>query len=135
MGYRLLADGVMILHFGFLGYVVLGGLLAWRWWWALPPHLLACAWGALTVAFPGTVLCPLTAWEDSASRAAGQQGLPPSGFVDHYLEDVVYPERYAPVIQALAAVVVLISWYGAYRRFRTRAGRSQTPRREPRSVC
>lgn len=121
MGYRLLADAVMVVHFGFLGYVVLGGFLAWRWLWALLPHLLAAGWGGLTVGFPATLACPLTAWEDSARRAAGQQGLPASGFIDHYLEGVVYPERYTGLIQGSAAVVVLVSWVGAYRRIRARS--------------
>ncbi|HEX2419556.1 MAG TPA: DUF2784 domain-containing protein [Micromonosporaceae bacterium] len=121
MGYRLLADTVMVLHFGFLGYVVLGGFLAWRWPWGLPPHLLAAAWGGLTVLFPATLSCPLTALEDAARRAAGQQGLPASGFIDHYLEDVVYPERYTGLIQVTAAIVVLVSWLGAYPRIRARA--------------
>ena len=121
MGYRLLADTVMVLHFGFLGYVVLGGFLAWRWLWALLPHLLAAAWGGLTVLFPATLSCPLTAWEDAARRAAGQQGLPASGFIDHYLEGVVYPERYTGLIQTTAGVVVMVSWLGAYPRIRARA--------------
>lgn len=120
MGYRLLADVVMTLHFGFIAYVVFGGFLAWRWRWALAPHLIAVGWGALTVAFPATVICPLTAWEDGARRAAGQQGLPASGFIDHYLENVVYPERYTVLLQSLAAVVVLGSWLGVWWRARRR---------------
>lgn len=121
MGYRLLADVVMALHFGFLAYVVLGGFLAWRWPWALLPHLVAAVWGGLTVLFPATLACPLTAWEDAARRAAGQQGLPASGFIDHYLEGVVYPERYTGLIQGMAAVVALVSWFGAYWRIRARS--------------
>jgi hypothetical protein len=125
VGYRLLADAVMVLHFGFLAYVVFGGFLAWRWPWALSPHLLAAGWGGLTVLFPATLSCPLTAWEDAARRAAGQRGLPASGFIDHYLEGVVYPERYTGLIQASAALIVTVSWLGIY--FRVRAARS--PRR------
>ncbi len=126
MGYRLLADVVMVAHFGFLGYVVLGGFLAWRWPWALLPHLIAAGWGGLTVLFPATLTCPLTAWEDAARHAAGEQGLPASGFIDHYLEGVVYPERYTGLIQAAAAVVVLVSWLGAYHR-----GFARTRERRP----
>jgi hypothetical protein len=126
VGYRLLADVVMVLHFGFLAYVVLGGFLAWRWPWALPPHLLAAGWGGLTVLFPATLSCPLTGWEDRARHAAGQRGLPASGFIDHYLEGVVYPERYTGPIQGVAAVVALVSWLGAYHRISARS-RSRPP--------
>ncbi|MGH3647456.1 MAG: DUF2784 domain-containing protein [Micromonosporaceae bacterium] len=128
MGYRLLADAVMTLHFGFIGYVVLGGFLSWRWPWALAPHLVAVVWGALTVAFPVTVICPLTAWEDGARRAAGEQGLPASGFIDHYLENVIYPEKYTSLLQALAATVVLVSWTGAWWRLRRRSAQSGVAR-------
>lgn len=120
VGYRLLADVVMTVHFGFIAYVVLGGFLAWRWPRMLAPHLIAVGWGALTVILPVTVICPLTAWEDWARRSAGQEGLPASGFIDHYLENVVYPERYTALLQGLAAALVLISWLGAWQRIRRR---------------
>ncbi|MGH3714164.1 MAG: DUF2784 domain-containing protein [Micromonosporaceae bacterium] len=126
MGYRLLADAVMTLHFAFIAYVVLGGFLAWRWRWALLPHLLAVIWGAVALVFPAATICPLTAWEDGARRAAGQQGLPRSGFIDHYIEDVVYPERYTDLLRAIAAVVVLVSWVGLWLRMR-RANRAGAP--------
>jgi hypothetical protein len=31
MPYRILADTVVIVHFGFIVFVAAGGLLAWRW--------------------------------------------------------------------------------------------------------
>jgi hypothetical protein len=120
----LLADAVMVLHFSFILYVVLGGFLAWRWPWALVVHLFAAGWGALTVAFPRLVLCPLTDWENRARRAAGEQGLPPSGFIDHYIEGVIYPDQYAGLIQGLAALVVLVSYVGALWRIRSRRSRT-----------
>ncbi|MGH3750911.1 MAG: DUF2784 domain-containing protein [Micromonosporaceae bacterium] len=112
MGFRMLADAVMLLHFCFIGYVVLGGFLTWRWPMLLAPHLLAVGWGAMTAIWPGVVVCPLTAWEDSARRAAGEQGLPAGGFIDHYLENVVYPGEHTQLLQALTALLVLVSWLG-----------------------
>jgi hypothetical protein len=35
MGYRLLGDAVMLVHFAFLVFVVTGGFLAWRWPWVI----------------------------------------------------------------------------------------------------
>jgi Protein of Unknown function (DUF2784) len=46
MGYQLLAELVMLLHFGFLAYVALGGFLAWRRPWLIVPHVGAAVWGA-----------------------------------------------------------------------------------------
>jgi hypothetical protein len=109
MGYRLLAELAMLLHFGFLAYVALGGFLAWRWTWAVVPHVGAAGWGALsaTVGVP----CPLTAWENAARLRAGEQGLP-RGFVDTYLTGVVYPQEHLLTAQLLVAALVAFSWAG-----------------------
>jgi uncharacterized protein DUF2784 len=109
MGYQLLAELVMLLHFGFLAYVTLGGFLAWRWPWLAVPHVVAVVWGALnaTVGIP----CPLTAWEDAARGRAGELGLP-RGFIDTYLTGVVYPEEHLLTAQLLVATLVAVSWAG-----------------------
>ena len=123
MGYRLLAELLMLLHFGFLAYVALGGFLAWRRPWAILPHAAAAAWGALsaTVGIP----CPLTAWEDAARRRAGEQGLA-RGFVDTYLTGVVYPDEHLLTAQLLVAALVAVSWAGfVLRRRRVAAARTR----------
>lgn len=110
MGYRIVADAVMLLHFGFLTFVLLGGFLAWRWPRAIWAHLVAAAWGLATVAF--SIRCPLTDVEDWGRVRAGQTRLSGTGFIDHYIENVLYPEQYTRQLQALAALVVLGSWVG-----------------------
>lgn len=129
MGYRLLADVVMLVHFTFLAFVVFGGLLAWRWPWAVWPHLALAGWGFSTIVF--SLRCPLTDLEDWARENGGQQPLSGTGFIDHYLENVVYPERYTRQIQVLAALVVVVSWVGLLlRRRRTRRETSWAARRQ-----
>jgi uncharacterized protein DUF2784 len=124
VGYRLLADATMALHFGFLAYVVTGGFLAWRWRRAIWPHLLLAGWGFSTIVF--RLNCPLTYLEDWARRRAGEAGLT-AGFIDHYLTGVVYPERYAGLVQALAATAVAVSWLGvALRRYHRRGAHRGT---------
>jgi hypothetical protein len=117
VGYQLLAELVMLLHFGFLAYVALGGFLAWRWPWLAVPHAVAAVWGALnaTVGIP----CPLTAWEEAARRRAGEEGLP-RGFIDTYLTGVVYPEEHLITMQLLLAALVLTSWTGFVLQLRRR---------------
>jgi hypothetical protein len=117
MGYRLLAELLMLLHFGFLAYVALGGFLAWWRPLLLVPHAIAAAWGAVTATIG--IPCPLTAWEDAARRRAGGQGLS-RGFVDTYLTGVVYPEEHLRVVQLLVAAIVLASWTGFVLRRRRR---------------
>lgn len=102
---------ILVVHFGYLGYVVLGGFLAWRWPRAVWPHLAAAAWGLAVVGIPLT--CPLTTAEYWARRRAGQAG-ETTGFIDRYIEGVLYPERYTVALQVLVGVVVVGSWAGAY---------------------
>ena len=118
MGYRLLAELVMLLHFGFLAYVALGGFLAWWRPLLIVPHAVAAAWGAVTATIG--IPCPLTAWEDAARRRAGEQGMA-RGFIDTYLTGVVYPAEHLRTVQLLVAVVVLASWAGFVLRLRRRA--------------
>ncbi len=113
MGYRALVTAILAAHFAFVGYVLLGGFLAWRWPWAFWPHLAAAGWGFSTVVFGLT--CPLTTAEDWARQRAGQPGLT-DGFIDRYIEGVLYPERYTNLLRVLVAVLVLASWVGAYLR-------------------
>jgi hypothetical protein len=115
---RVLADVVMLVHFGFLVFVALGGFLAWRWPRWILAHLFAVAWGVATIAF--SIPCPLTYVENHFRHRAGQPGLGPAGFIDQYLEGVVYPERYTPLIWAAVGVVVLFSWAVLLRRVATR---------------
>ena len=115
--YRALATVVLVVHFGYLVYLVLGGLLAVRWPKAFWPHLAAALWGAAIAVF--SLHCPLTYAEDWARRRAGEQGLT-RGFIDQYIEGVLYPARYTRVLQALAAVVVAGSWAWAFARWRRR---------------
>jgi hypothetical protein len=114
---RWLVTLALALHFAYLAYVVLGGFLAWRWPRAIWPHLAALAWGLLIVA--GWVDCPLTWLEDWAREQAGMTRNS-AGFVDRYLDNVIYPERYVNVARAAVALVVGVSWAGALIRHRRR---------------
>ena len=127
MPYQVLTTVILGLHSLFVAYVVLGGFLAWRWPRAIWPHLLAAAWGLAVVA--ERVDCPLTWAEDWSRQQAGEAELT-AGFVDRYIEGVLYPERYGRLVQALAALVVAVSWAGAYVRWRHRkATRESLPDR------
>jgi Protein of Unknown function (DUF2784) len=107
--YWVLADAVMLAHFGFLGFVALGGFVAWRYRWVLVLHLVAVAWGMLSVTVG--LECPLTAGENALRRLGDEEGLP-RGFIDTYVTGVVYPRQYLPVAQFLVAALVVVSWVG-----------------------
>lgn len=124
MLYRLLADLTAGVHFVFVAYVVVGGFVAWRWPRTIWLHLIAFAWGFSTVLFG--LDCPLTYLEDWARRQAGEQGLPSSGFIDHYITGVLYPREALGLVRALVAVCVVASWAGLYALSRRRATKVAT---------
>jgi hypothetical protein len=108
--YRLVADAAMVVHFAFLGYLALGGFVAWRWPRTIWTHLAVVAWGVISIVTG--VECPLTLAEDWGRRGAGLAGLPASGFIDHYIEGVIYPEEYTNLARLGVAVLVLFSYAG-----------------------
>ncbi|MEV0619914.1 DUF2784 domain-containing protein [Nonomuraea sp. NPDC050404] len=110
MMYRLIADAAMVVHFAFLLYMAVGGFLAWRWRRTIWAHLAVASWGVLSVVTG--VECPLTLVEDWGRRNAGLAGLPASGFIDHYIEGVIYPEEYTNLVRLGVAVLVLFSYAG-----------------------
>ncbi|WJK39904.1 DUF2784 domain-containing protein [Solwaraspora sp. WMMA2056] len=129
MGYQLLTTVILILHFGFLAYLAVGGFLAWRWPRTIWLHLCAAGWGVLVVA--ANLSCPLTVAEHWSRRRAGQVGFD-EGFVDRYLSGVIYPERYAWLAQLVLAAAVAVSWAGAVRAARRRRRRSPLRSGSPR---
>jgi Protein of Unknown function (DUF2784) len=121
MPYRLLADAVVVVHLGFVVFVVCGGLLVlWRRWVAFL-HLPAAAWG-ISIEFSGRI-CPLTPLENHWRSLAG--GTAYSGdFVERYLMPVLYPPglwRDAQIALGLLALAVNVAVYlYAWRRWRPR---------------
>jgi len=124
--YDWLVNVILTVHFGYLVFVVLGGFLAWRWPRAYFVHLAAAVWGLLIVF--ELVDCPLTYAENWARGRAGEERV--TGFIDHYITGVLYPERFLHQAQGAVAVVVLGSWVGAlvlWRRRRARHTGGDTP--------
>lgn len=122
MLYRALVVFVVVMHFAFLGYVIAGGFLAYRWPRAIWPHLAAVAWAVMIVARP-LVVCPLTMAENWARKRAGMSSYT-TGFIDRYVKGVFYPVRYEHETQALVLLIVVGSWIVAY--VHRRAVRRQT---------
>ncbi len=120
MPYRVLVTTILLVHATYLVYVVFGGFLTWWWPRAFWPHLLAAAWGLAVVAVPLT--CPLT-WAENWARHRAGQPVATRGFIDRYVEGVLYPPRYTLLLQILVGVVVLGSWLVGYLRWRRRQHR------------
>lgn len=107
MFHRLAADAVLVLHLGFIAFVVLGAVLVLRWHRLAWVHLPAAAWGCF-VELTGRI-CPLTYWENALRAAAGEAGYTGS-FIEHYLLPVIYPAGLTRDLQyVLAAAVVIVN--------------------------
>ena len=106
MIYRLSADLVLIVHLGFVLFVVLGGLLVWRWSWLVGIHLAAVSWGAL-IEFAGFA-CPLTPLEDHLRELGGEVGYE-GDFIGHYITEFLYPAGLTRSLQIWLGSLALLS--------------------------
>lgn len=104
MIYRILADGVVVIHLVFILFVAFGGLLVLRRRAAAWAHVPAVVWGAL-VELTGWV-CPLTPLENRLRMAAGDAAYG-GGFIDRYIVPVVYPAGLTRGLQVALGLAVV----------------------------
>ena len=131
--YRVAADGILLLHALFAGFVVVGLVLilaGWwrRWSWVSNPwfrlaHLLAIAVVAAQAWFG--MLCPLTSLEMALRERAGD-AVYAGSFIAHWLEAMLYyraPAWVFVLVYTLFGAAVLASWFLVPPRSFTRRGR------------
>jgi hypothetical protein len=102
---RLLANLILVFHFAFVAFSVLGGFLVlWKRWitWLHVPSVL---WSSLVNLF--SHVCPLTPLENRFRRLAGQAGYE-GRFVQHYIAPLVYPGGMPRRLELVAGFSVLI---------------------------
>jgi len=100
----ILADLIVALHFGFILFVSLGGLLVLKWPKLMWLHLPAAIWGA-SIEFAGWI-CPLTSLENRLRSASGGQYA--SDFIEHYLMPIIYPAGLTREIQIGLGIAVIV---------------------------
>ncbi len=125
MLYGLLADTVLIIHFAFVVFVVLGlvlviiGLLN-RWSWVHSrvfrvTHLVAV--GVVVLQAWLGQLCPLTIWENELRRSAGEADYSET-FVEHWLQEILFyqaePWVFTTIYTCFGALVVLVWFLGRH---------------------
>lgn len=107
MGWSLLADGLVVVHFAFTLFVIFGGFLVWVRRRAIYAHLPVLAWGCW-IELSGRI-CPLTPLENYLRHRAGEVGYG-GGFLQHYILAVLYPPGLTREMQwGLAVVLVAIN--------------------------
>lgn len=95
--YAFLADVVLIVHVGFVAFVIVallavlvGWLLGWGWvrnLWFRISHVVAI--GIVVAESWAGVTCPLTTWEDNLRRLAGQN-VADGSFIGRWLQSVLF---------------------------------------------
>jgi len=120
--FRFLADVVLLIHFGFVAFVVLGFGLIWigyfRCWnfvrnvYFRAAHLAAMAYVAIE-SLAG-VACPLTTWEAQFRVAAGQKDFYQGSFIQHWVHRFMFfdaPEWIFTVLYlSFLALLLLTFW-------------------------
>jgi len=119
--YRLLADAIAIMHFGYVAFVVLGMaailtgiVLRWSWvrnFWFRALHFVMIA--VVAAESLGGILCPLTDWEDRL-RELGGEANEPGSFIGRWIDRLLFVDVSPSVLVAcycafgLAVLLVLI---------------------------
>ena len=102
---RILADIVVVFHFAFVLFVVLGGILSLWWRKIIWVHIPLALWGAL-VEFTGWI-CPLTPLERWLRLQGG--GTAYRGeFIEHYILPILYPSGLTREIQLILGAFVVV---------------------------
>lgn len=114
-----LADVTVVVHFAALLYIGLGGFLAWRWPKSIFVHIFFVIWGVAINVIP-ELPCPWTTLEDWF-RARQGLGPLPGGFNEYYIYGDLIPRPLLPVVVVGAVVLLIVSYVGAYLRWRRRA--------------
>lgn len=99
------ADAVLLGHFCFVAFAVLGGallLLSPMWAWV---HLPVVLWSAIVNLVGWT--CPLTPLENALRARAGESGYT-GGCVEHYIGRLVYPQGMPRRLELTAGVSIIV---------------------------
>ena len=104
MYYRLFAELVVVIHFAFVVFVVLGGFLIFLWRKAIWLHVPAVLWSAWIELSGG--ICPLTPLENWFWIKGGQASYP-DDFVGNYILPLIYPEGLTRAKQIILAAMVI----------------------------
>jgi hypothetical protein len=103
---------IVLIHFGFLAFVLFGSLLFSHWPWLVWLHLPLVAWGVLVVWMKWD--CPLTLLENHHWHHAGKPTYE-EGFIERYIAAPLFPEglpRWMQVGLGLLLLLVNIGGYG-----------------------
>ena len=119
MAYSLFADLMLVVHFSYVAFVVLGLLATWigyflRQGWARNFYFRATHLAAMAIVVAESVFgieCPLTTWENDLRVAAGGGASYEESFMQHWIHRVMFfelePEAFTIIYCVFFAALVL----------------------------
>ncbi len=99
------ADLIVVVHFMYIVFVMLGALLAFRRPKIIWMHIPAVIWGAVIELSGG--ICPLTPLENRLRIAAGREGYA-GDFIERYLIPLIYPDGLTRTVQLVLGAFVIV---------------------------
>ena len=134
--YSLLADILLLIHFAFVAFVVLGFVAIWIGYFCRWPfvrnlrfriaHLAAI--GFVLAESLGGIVCPLTTWENQLRTRAGQDAAYSGSFIQHWFGRILFhdwSERTFTVIYAAFFVFVVLTFWVVSPKRREKRQRSE----------
>lgn len=126
--YRIAADGVLVLHTGFIAFVLFGLIVVligmakhWQWvrnFWFRVGHLAAIVYVVVQALFG--LVCPLTTLENSLRVRGGQQVYAAGGFIQFWLHKLIFfdaePWVFTVCYTAFGLLVAATMWWAPPRR-------------------
>ena len=105
MIYKLFTTLIIFIHFLFIIYVLFGAFLGMKWPKSLFVHLPSFFWGAYIELSGG--VCPLTPLENWLRIKGGNISYA-GDFIEHYVENLVYPPGLTRKIQIIFGIIVIV---------------------------
>ncbi len=102
---RVAAEIVLLLHFLFVVFAIVGGFFVLLDPYVMWIHIPVVLWSSIVNLASWT--CPLTPLEQKCRRLAGQTGYE-GGFVQHYIGPLVYPGGMPRRMERIAGVSIVV---------------------------
>jgi len=96
--YLLLADGILLIHFALVSFVVLGFIFIWigyfaKWKFVRNAKFRICHALIMGIVFCESLLgiiCPLTEWENDLRIKGGEGQMYKTGFVQEWIQKIMF---------------------------------------------
>lgn len=120
--YLLAADGILLVHFAFVAFVVLGLVFIWIGYFAKRKFVRNAKFRICHIVAMGIVLCealvglicPLTEWENNLRVKGGQDQIYETSFMKEWIYKIMFydfSERTFMIIYALFLALILLTFW------------------------